>query len=100
MKEREELELVLKLIGKFNLPLSPILEHAIREKIDMYSETRDGNQYDDIEDPLEPKSDGKFDDASQISAQRQYDIIDKTIILASDCKIENKTNQSFIISVH
>ena len=37
MKEREELELILKLIGDFNLPLSPILDYAIREKIDKYS---------------------------------------------------------------
>ena len=33
MKEREELELILNLIRKFNLPLSPILEYAIKEKM-------------------------------------------------------------------
>ena len=34
MKEREELELILNLIRKYNLPLSPILEYAIQEKLD------------------------------------------------------------------
>lgn len=38
MKEREELELILKLIGKYNLPLSPILEYAIKEKMEEYLE--------------------------------------------------------------
>ena len=34
MKEREELDHILNLIKKYNLPLSPILEYAIKEKID------------------------------------------------------------------
>lgn len=38
MKEREELELILKLIRKYNLPLSPILEYAINEKIEEFPE--------------------------------------------------------------
>ena len=38
MKEREELELILKLIGKYNLPLSPILEYAVKEKMEKYPE--------------------------------------------------------------
>jgi hypothetical protein len=33
MKEREELALILNLIRKYNLPLSPILEYAIKEKM-------------------------------------------------------------------
>ena len=36
MKERDELELILKLIGKYSLPLSPILEYAIKEKIEEF----------------------------------------------------------------
>ena len=39
MKEREELELILNLIRKYNLPLSPILEYAIQEKMEEYPET-------------------------------------------------------------
>ena len=40
MKEREELELILKLIGKYNLPLSPILEYAVKEKMEEYPEEK------------------------------------------------------------
>ena len=36
MKEREELALILNLIRKYNLPLSPILEYAIKEKMEEY----------------------------------------------------------------
>ena len=36
MKERDELELILTLIGKYSLPLSPILEYAIKEKIEEF----------------------------------------------------------------
>lgn len=32
MKPREELDLILKLIRKYNLPLSPILEYAVNAK--------------------------------------------------------------------
>lgn len=39
MKEREELELILKLMKKYNLPLSPILEYAIKEKMEEFPET-------------------------------------------------------------
>ena len=38
MTPKEELELILKLIGKYNLPLSPILEYAIKEKMEEYPE--------------------------------------------------------------
>ena len=34
MSRREELELILSLLRKYNLPLSPILEYAIREKLE------------------------------------------------------------------
>jgi len=38
MKEREELELILKLIEKYHLPLSPILEYAVKEKMEEYQD--------------------------------------------------------------
>lgn len=44
MKTKEELNLILTLIRKHNLPLSPILEYAIQEKIDECSE---GESFDD-----------------------------------------------------
>lgn len=36
MKEREELDHILNLIKKYNLPLSPILEYAIKEKMEEF----------------------------------------------------------------
>lgn len=44
MKEREELELILNLMRKYNLPLSPILEYAIKEKMEEYPETNTANE--------------------------------------------------------
>lgn len=38
MTPREELNLILELIKKYNLPLSPILEYAVNEKKDEYPE--------------------------------------------------------------
>lgn len=38
MSPREELDLILKLIRKYNLPLSPILEYAVNEKKEEYPE--------------------------------------------------------------
>lgn len=38
MTPREELDLILKLIRKYNLPLSPILEYAVNEKKDEFPE--------------------------------------------------------------
>lgn len=40
MTPREELDLILKLIRKYNLPLSPILEYAVNEKKDEYPEDK------------------------------------------------------------
>ena len=53
MKEREELELILKLIGKYNLPLSPILEYAVKEKMEEYPDeklTEEIDRNDETED--------------------------------------------------
>ena len=38
MKERDELKQILELIGKYNLPLSPILEYAVKEKMEEFPE--------------------------------------------------------------
>lgn len=40
MTPREELDLILRLIRKYNLPLSPILEYAVNEKKDEYPEEK------------------------------------------------------------
>lgn len=44
MKEREELELILNLMKKYNLPLSPILEYAIKEKMEEFPETNTADE--------------------------------------------------------
>ncbi len=46
MKEREELELILNLIRKYNLPLSPILEYSIKEKMEEYPSDEQSNTID------------------------------------------------------
>ena len=49
MTDKEELELVLRLINKYQLPLSPILEYAIHERIEAYSDlyvTNENEVYD------------------------------------------------------
>lgn len=40
MTPKEELELILKLIKKYNLPLSPILEYAINEEKEKHTEEK------------------------------------------------------------
>lgn len=47
MKEREELELILNLMRKYNLPLSPILEYAIQEKMEEFPNDEQPNTIDD-----------------------------------------------------
>lgn len=49
MKEREELELILNLMRKYNLPLSPILEYAIKEKMEEYPNDEQPNTIDNDE---------------------------------------------------
>ena len=97
MKEKDELELILKLIGKHNLPLNPILGNAIKEIIDDCSEKTetvhcdkmDGcNSSHDLED--------KTDDF-HLSLPENNDIAEKSENVF-DCKIENKANQCFIIN--
>lgn len=51
MTPREELELILNLLRKYDLPLSPILEYAIREKQEEYPDENN----DDLENN-EPKN--------------------------------------------
>lgn len=53
MKEKEELELILKLIGKYNLPLSPILEYAVKEKMDEYGGNGEENAKPETDESVE-----------------------------------------------
>lgn len=46
MTTKEELELILDLMRKYNLPLSPILEYAIKEKMEEYPNDEQPNTID------------------------------------------------------
>ena len=58
MKEREELELILNLMRKYNLPLSPILEYAIQEKLEEFPALGTANE--DGEDTSEDHEDDTY----------------------------------------
>ena len=88
MKEREELELILKLIGKYNLPLSPILEFAIKEKIGEVSEeevstnnNEDIKEYNNIKD-IRPEGD-KADSSDELKI---VDYGERTIAVVGNTK--------------
>lgn len=49
MQPREELDLIVSLIRKYNLPLSPILEYAIKEKMEEYPNDELSNTIDNHE---------------------------------------------------
>lgn len=56
MKEQDELKQILELIRKFNLPLSPILEYAIKEKIEEFQQINIANGDEEVND-LQDKDD-------------------------------------------
>lgn len=87
MKEREELELILKLIGKFNLPLSPILEYAIKEKMEEYPNASEGlNKEEEINE--------NNSDEEEINYQKEKD---KEFSESKDFIVENKGNCGYIV---
>lgn len=60
MTSRQELKLILELIRKYSLPLSPILEYAINEKLEEFSEDKDNDKSDYVNEDtsaLEPCED-------------------------------------------
>lgn len=76
MKEREELELILNLIRKYNLPLSPILEYAIKEKMEEYPETNTADYEEESfmesnsnEVVVEPSNQQSYKDEPSITQQ-------------------------------
>lgn len=66
MDEKSEMELALSILRKHNMPISPILEYAIQERIDVlgrddaevenqpYSDLDDANPLSTVADPKEP----------------------------------------------
>lgn len=53
MEDIEELKHVLFVLKKYDLPLSPILEYAIREKIESLSKSKDIKDIDFIQPPVQ-----------------------------------------------
>ena len=66
MTQREELDLILKFIRKYHLPLSPILEYAVNEKKAEYPDEEtaanvvsDEKEDEIIESVIKPKAEGE-----------------------------------------
>ena len=57
MKEREELELILNLMKKYNLPLSPILEYAIKEKMEEFPEANTADEEESFTESISNETD-------------------------------------------
>lgn len=76
MKPREELDLILKLIRKYNLPLSPILEYAVNEKKGEYPEV--------VEKPIKEYVCGNDETIQTSSDQEHIETETQTIILTRE----------------
>lgn len=107
MKEREELELILNLLRKYNLPLSPILEYAIKEKMEEFPMS---DSVDNEEEPITPNLSDETDEeqskqleiigeqySSSIEAQEDNDFEVEHVYLDSRGKIIKKMTSSQLI---
>ena len=96
MKEREELELILKLIRKYNLPLSPILEYAVNEKMEEYPDMAETIQEDD---PDKENNSLLNNDETIITDEGKIESLSHNdeITLSQDYFIENSSNRCSII---
>lgn len=74
MKPREELDLILSLIRKYNLPLSPILEYAVNEKKEEYPEEKP----EVVEVESEPKVEERKKLTSKVEVVKSVVVDDKT----------------------
>lgn len=92
MKEREELKLILELIGKYNLPLSPILEYAVKEKMEEYPDeelTEEIDRNDETEDNAVVNEIIANDGMSEDSLSEELRIVDygeRTIAVVGNTK--------------
>lgn len=92
MTTKEELELVLNIIRKYNLPLSPILEYAINEKIDENS----NSEITDKKDVISEKNNEipyRDNGNEQITTQ----VVEESVYEIPGCSIENYGNHSSIV---
>lgn len=93
MTEREELELIIKLIGKYDLPLSPILEYAVKEKMEEFPALDTANE-DGEEGIANHYEDDTYNDYYSNNADflpKSYDI--KRFCLSALACLEGKLNK-------
>lgn len=99
MKEREELNLILQLIGKYNLPLSPILEYAIKEKMEEYPLAVDNEQTEEAEGDDSNVVQIDIVEDKPVSIQQEKDEVrDEENFF--DFRIEHVGNHCYIINSH
>ena len=88
MKEREELETILNLLRKYNLPLSPILEYAIQEKME-------GLPVE--EHTIQKDNKSEFDNAEKAIAPKNEKEIEEVNIYSSEIRIVENGLRSFAV---
>lgn len=94
MKERDELELILKLIGKYNLPLSPILEYAIKEKKEEFPETY-ANATHDYQGEIKMLTPTETSTITKVELSQTKD---EQHFVIEDYSIENQGNHCYLLS--
>lgn len=90
MKEREELELILKLIRKFNLPLSPILEYAVMEKMEEYPDSGTSNIIEEYKDESSLSKEGYSIDIALEPEEDPEEAPEKKLIEESDDRMSSE----------
>ncbi len=93
MTSKEELELILKLIRKYELPLSPILEYAVKEKMEEYPET-DATTFDEV---VESVSSIEDVETTTVNDKEEESYFDEEETSSLDYIIDNKQNRCSII---
>ena len=101
MKQIEELNLILELLRKYNLPLSPILEYAIKEKMEQVGGLDEDNTADDSSDNKKNETESKVENDNvvvwgkesisqrDINVEQPLSIIDygaRSIVVIGDTK--------------
>ena len=99
MKEREEHELILKLIEKYNVSSDTVLIHSIDEKAEErgHLETPDAGPNNEQKNPSDCSLKKITEDSPQSSLPIANENIDESAVIL-ECKIENMANQCFIIN--
>ena len=97
MNEREENELILKLIEKYNVPTDKVLVHPGSEKTEERGQSSDAGYDNGQMNHPDCGSEEKTEVSSKISLPDNEENIDGNALIL-DYKIENMANQCFIIN--